>query len=65
MVRFYRFICKTELRHSKRCRDLNVSVREESRSAGGDEEWRSWEKAQVSHTEFQMLAGGDGRLEKR
>lgn len=64
MVRFYRFTCKTELRYNKKWGNLNVTVREKSKSSGGDEAWWSWEKAQVSHTEFQMLAGDDRRLEK-
>lgn len=40
----------------QRCGDVNVTAREKSGSAGGDEEWWPWEKAQVSHTQFQMLA---------
>lgn len=64
MMRYHMFICKAGLRYSKRCGDLSVTVREKCRSAGGDEEWWAWEKAQVSHTEFQVLVGDDGRLEK-
>lgn len=49
-VRFDRSICKAEPGYSKICSNLDVTVREKSGSAGGDEERWSWEKAQVSHT---------------
>lgn len=64
MMKFHKFIWKAGLGYSNRCGDLSVTVREKSRRAGADGEWCSWGKAQVSHTEFQMLVGDDRRLEK-
>ena len=49
-MRFDRSICEAELGYSKMCSNLDVTVRENTGSAGDDEERWSWEKAQVSHT---------------